>query len=80
MVGLHGPPPTVLLNGDHWQLMVLATGYHSIVMLRLVGHANASKKAASATLIAECYWTVRLQLVSGYIWWAALTSHGRLPG
>ena len=37
MVGLHGPPPTVLNNGDHWRLMVLATGCHSIVMLWRVG-------------------------------------------
>ena len=42
-VGLHGPPPTVLNDGDHWRLMVLATGYHSIVMLWRVGRSDASK-------------------------------------
>ena len=36
-------PPTVLNDGYHWRLMVLTTGYHSIVMLWQVGRSDASK-------------------------------------
>ena len=38
-----GGPKVVAMQRLLGQLMVLATGYHSIVLLRLVGHSNASK-------------------------------------
>ena len=61
-VGLHAPPPAVLNGGDRWRLMVLATGYHCVVMLWRVGRSDTSEQAAPATLIAECCWIVSLRL------------------
>ena len=42
-VGLHAPPPAVLNGGDRWRLMVLATGYHCVVMLWRVGRSDTSE-------------------------------------